>query len=402
MSDKIEDTRTIQERDRYDVIVVGGGIAGISAAVAAARTGASVLLLEKTVVLGGLATVGLISWYEPLCDGSGKQMVSGISEELIRLAIRYGFDDLPQDWREQQDTGSANDPRSGRYASHFSPTLFAMSLDGYLNENGVDIRLDTMAIFPVMEGKHCGGIVTESAGGREFFGAKVVVDATGNATVLHRAGVPTVNGKNYLTYVAHYTDLELARKYAEDQNMAAFRKWLMVGSDLFGKGHPEGMERVSGVTGNEVTRFVLSGRQMLFDRIKDQPRDRRDITMLPMMPQLRTIRRLDGAYVFTGEEEGRTFEDAVGSMGDFRSRGKHYQLPYASLYHRDFDNLLAAGRIISADGNGWEITRVIPVAALSGQAAGTAAGLCVASGTEVGAIDIGLLQNRLQRDGVLF
>ncbi|MBR4873900.1 MAG: FAD-dependent oxidoreductase, partial [Clostridia bacterium] len=82
----------------YDVVVVGGGVAGIAAAVAAARKGASVLLLEKSVNLGGLATIGLISWYEPLCDGEGNQMIASIGEELIKLTAKYGFDSIPEQW----------------------------------------------------------------------------------------------------------------------------------------------------------------------------------------------------------------------------------------------------------------------------------------------------------------
>ena len=68
------------KKGEYDVIVIGGGIAGISASVSAARCGRKVLLIEKQVNLGGLATSGLISWYEPLCDGLGKQMIFGIGE----------------------------------------------------------------------------------------------------------------------------------------------------------------------------------------------------------------------------------------------------------------------------------------------------------------------------------
>ena len=77
--------KTIVKKER-DVLVIGGGVAGVCAAVAAARNGASVLLIEKAVNLGGLATIGLISWYEPLCDGEGHKMISGLGEELIRLA----------------------------------------------------------------------------------------------------------------------------------------------------------------------------------------------------------------------------------------------------------------------------------------------------------------------------
>ena len=84
----------VTEREQHEVLVVGGGIAGISAAVSAARAGADVLLLERGVLLGGLATAGLISWYEPLCDGRGNQVIGGIAEELIRLAVACGFDNL--------------------------------------------------------------------------------------------------------------------------------------------------------------------------------------------------------------------------------------------------------------------------------------------------------------------
>ena len=71
------DVKTIT-KNTYDVIVVGGGVAGVAAAVASARNGAKTLLLEKTVVLGGLGTQGLISWYEPLCNGEGKLLIAGI------------------------------------------------------------------------------------------------------------------------------------------------------------------------------------------------------------------------------------------------------------------------------------------------------------------------------------
>lgn len=86
------------KRENYDVIVVGGGIAGIAAAVSAAREGMKTFLIEKSFNLGGLATGGLISWYEPLCDGKGNQMIFGIAEELIKLSAKNSFDTLPSEW----------------------------------------------------------------------------------------------------------------------------------------------------------------------------------------------------------------------------------------------------------------------------------------------------------------
>ena len=97
---EITETLRVPVKERVDVIVAGGGFAGVAAALAARRCGAEVLLLEKTALLGGLGTNGLISWYEPLCDGLGEQMITGIAEELLHAAIRYGDDTLPEAWRE--------------------------------------------------------------------------------------------------------------------------------------------------------------------------------------------------------------------------------------------------------------------------------------------------------------
>lgn len=99
--DKLIEKLETSVENGAEVIVVGGGIAGVAAAVAAARSGADVLLLEKGALLGGLATNGLISWYEPLCDGHGEQLMTGLAEELLRLSIRYGDDTLPRIWKDE-------------------------------------------------------------------------------------------------------------------------------------------------------------------------------------------------------------------------------------------------------------------------------------------------------------
>ena len=99
----IVDNRNTIMRKGYDVIVVGGGIAGIAAAVSSAREGASTLLIEKQINLGGLATTGLINWYEPLCDGEGNKIIGGVAEEMIKLSIKYSFENLPaMGWRREK------------------------------------------------------------------------------------------------------------------------------------------------------------------------------------------------------------------------------------------------------------------------------------------------------------
>lgn len=392
---RFEDKRPVLEKQPYDVVVVGGGIAGVSAAVAAARNGAKVMLLEKSIVLGGLATAGLISWYEPLCDGNGNQMIYGIGEELIKLSIQDALDDLDPAWKGQTD-----DAPQKRYATHFSPTIFAMVLDEWLRDNHVSLMLDSHAVYPVMEENLCKGVMVESKTGREFYPAKAVIDATGDAEVMDRAGVPTVNGKNWFSFVAHYTNRELAQRFGEDGNMAKFRKWMWAGSNLAGHGQPEGLPRVAGTTAEEITRFVVEGRKAALEKLRLEPREDRDITMLPFMPQFRTIRRIEGKTLFKGIN-GETFYDNIGDCGDFRKKGMHYQVPYGALYHAAYPNLWAAGRIISAEeGDGWEVTRVIPVCALTGQAAGTAAALCVREGCSADGLPVKMLQETLRRDGV--
>ena len=370
---KIE--RKTIKKGGFDVIVVGGGIAGIAASVAAARAGASVLLVEKGINLGGLATSGLISWYEPLCDGKGTQMVYGIAEELIKLSCQYGFDDLPTKWGGD----GKNKARNERYSTHFSPTVFSLLLDRYVEDNGVKLRFDSLMTVPVMENGICKGVVVESVEGAELFEASVVIDATGDASLMHRAGVPTVDGRNYFSYVAHMFTLEDVDKLIETGNLCKFRRWVNAGSDLYGNGHPEGAPRPSGTTADEVTDFVINGKKRMLDKVSSLDKNTFDIMTLPTMPQFRTIRRIVGNTDFCAID-GETFEDSIGNCGDFRPKGigNHYQIPFGALWNRDFPNMLAAGRIISApEGDGWEASRVIPICALTGEATGKAAALCI-------------------------
>lgn len=373
----------ITNKGSYDIIVVGGGIAGVSAAVSAARCGKSVLLIEKQVNLGGLATVGLISLYEPLCDGEGKQMIFGICEELIKLSIKYGFDNLDEKWG-----GSGTESREKRYATNYSPTIFSITLDKFVLDSGVTLRFDTWATYPVMEGNHCKGVICESVGGREFFEAKVVIDATGDATICHRAGMPTVLGENFMTYVAHAVDKKAAQDYLNDGKMTTLRKWYGAGSNLEGVGHPESMGKLKGDTAEDITAYVVTGKQMLLEKFKDKPRNEFDITKLPTMAQFRTIRRIVGAEDFNAID-GETYENSIGNIGDFRYSGKHYQIPYGALYNPGFDNLLACGRIISApQGDGWEVARVIPTCALTGEVAGKAAANAVDNNISVEKVNV--------------
>ena len=100
-----------------DVVVVGGGLAGVAAAVAAAREGMTVTLIEKTIVLGGLATAGHVCIYLPIDDGNGHKVYGGLAEELLHVCIRYGPDNLPDAWRGASDAAPSE---AGRYMTNFN------------------------------------------------------------------------------------------------------------------------------------------------------------------------------------------------------------------------------------------------------------------------------------------
>ena len=127
-----------------DVLVAGGGIAGIAAALAAARSGVRVMLLERSFMLGGLATAGLVTIYLPLCDGEGTQVSFGLAEELLRLSMEHGAEDrYPTPWLEN---GTKEERCKLRYEVQFNAQLYAISCERVLREAGVRILYGATAV----------------------------------------------------------------------------------------------------------------------------------------------------------------------------------------------------------------------------------------------------------------
>ncbi|MBR5012252.1 MAG: FAD-dependent oxidoreductase, partial [Clostridia bacterium] len=100
--DTVTLTKKLTKIRDYDIIVCGGGVAGVAAAVTAAKNGHSTLLIEKSNILGGLATLGLINLFVPMCNGRGKQIIYGLCEKWVRLSAKYGFDTIPEEWKNGQ------------------------------------------------------------------------------------------------------------------------------------------------------------------------------------------------------------------------------------------------------------------------------------------------------------
>ncbi|MDY3846379.1 MAG: FAD-dependent oxidoreductase [Eubacteriales bacterium] len=396
--EKVTISKSFTAKGKYDVIVAGGGVAGIAAAVTVARKGKSVLLVEKSNILGGLATLGLVNFWVPLCNGRGVQIIKGIAEEMLRMSIKYGYDTLPDEWKD----GEAKAPTTNRYITRYSPEIFAIQLTEWIKNEGVDFFFDCIASEPVMDGKHCCGLILESKSGREYYAAEKIIDATGDCDVLRRAGVPVIPGKNYFTYYGKKVTLKSAQTTAEKSDMRYLCDNIFAGDiSLYGKGQPENIPLWSGLTVEEVTDYLTVQQTLLLERIKDTPRCERDITLLPHMPQFRTTCRIDGDACLKESDKFRHFDDSVAAISDFDRRDYLYEVPYGTLVRSGFDNLITCGRSANGEGYGWDIIRVIPVACLTGQAAGEACVLSIESGSDIAGVDIKELQSRLEKGGVM-
>ena len=159
----IEPERKISVDSHCDVLVAGGGIAGIAAALAAARGGKNVILLEREFALGGMATLGLVTIYLPLCDGEGNQLCFGITEELLKLSIKHGAEaNYPEAWL---NGGSLDERIKNRYITQFNPHLFALSAEELLLGLGLTILYGTLACGVQKDGDIITHVITESKSG---------------------------------------------------------------------------------------------------------------------------------------------------------------------------------------------------------------------------------------------
>ena len=372
----------------YDVLVLGAGIAGISAAVAAARSGSRVLLVEKLCNMGGLATGGLISYFLPVCDGRGKIVSSGIAYELLRLAI----ESAPASIKGYPEVKKKLTAENGRVKSWFYPAVFQTVIDGFLEQNGVEVFYEAFAEMPVMDGTRCTGLILSRREGRALYRAHVYVDTTGDALVMHRAGVPTVDGDNMLS--GWYLTLSADGDYTTG----------MIGVDAhaaFKGGSEEDVYR--GLTSSDVTKYVTDVKKRIWQvEGKAVRTGKKVITSVPSVPQLRTQRRISGIDELTAEGINRHCETSVGCSADWREPGIVYEVPFGTLISEKADNIITAGRTVSASGDAYEVMRCIPQCAVTGQAAGTAAALlCAGNSGRFADLDISVVQNRLEDSGVL-
>lgn len=379
-----------------DVLVCGGGFAGISAALAAARMGRKTVLLEREYLLGGLGTAGLITIYLPLCDGVGRQVSFGIAEELLRLSISMGWEDkYPENWLDSDDPSGRNE-HSKRFQVRYNAQLFAMLAEELLLKEGVEILYGTYAVSAVREEDKIHAVIVENKSGRQAICAKSYVDATGDCDIAHFAGAPTANFKqgNILAAWYYFADetgyylKQLGASDVPDSERASSKKQVKLLAD----------RRFSGLDGEEISQFVCLSHKATMADVQKKRQDNAAVmpVTLATIPQLRMTRKIVGEYELKEAERHTRFADSVGMVSNWKKRGPVYEVPFGTLYNKSVRNLIVAGRCTSVDETMWDVMRVIPCCAVTGQAAGTAAAMT----DDFAALEIEKLQEELKKQGV--
>ena len=381
-------------KKEYDVAVCGGGFAGISAALAAARRGSRVVLFEKQYILGGLGTAGIVTIYLPLCDGFGRQVSYGIAEELLRLSIVHGAEkNYPENWLDNKGTRGETDKR---FQVQYNPQLFAITAEKLLLDEGVDILYGTYVVNVTVNDKKIEHIITENKSGRFAYKVKSVVDASGDCDIAHFSGVPTENFQQGNLLAAWYYSFG---NDGYNLNMVGF-------ADIPDEEKTEENrvtqlveKRFSGLDGEELSEQMCMSHQSTYaDFLKKRQRDN---SVLPVtiatLPQIRMTRKIVGEYQLAHTEMHKYFEDSIGMVSDWKKRGPVYEVPFRTLYSSKVKNLICAGRCTSVNETMWDIMRVIPCCAVTGQAAGTAASMT----DDFSNINIEELQEKLVEKGVV-
>jgi hypothetical protein len=429
-----EPTQAVPVHTECDVLVVGGGPSGTAAAVAAARMGADVVLLERYNHLGGLSTGGLVIWIDRMTDWTGRHVIRGFGEELLsRLTPDKIAGPVAADWGSK-DPGKAAYWALRTAAYHgivtHSPTadpewLKAESLAMVL-EAGVHPIFHAWSARPLVEDRRVNGCIFESKEGRRAVLAKVTIDATGDGDLYARAGS------------AFETEVD-----AGDIHGCMNTAWLFGGVDMnaflrFRSETPQQFEQFM-ARGRESMRFferpVVSWRNDIavfmgprlagYSALKVEDLSEVEIKSHQLMlkhltyfrenapgfgnafimlsaPQLgvRHGRRLAGRAKLTRDNwDGGVAPDEIGVSPPLSPKFRNVSVPYGAIVPRDIEGLLAPGRHLSCDATSHSFMREIPQCWLTGHAAGVAAAIAANRGLSLAAVSISELRHNLVAQG---
>ncbi len=429
-----EPARDVPVHAECDVLVVGGGPAGTAAAVAAARLGARTLLLERYNHLGGLSTGGLVIWIDRMTDWSGRLVIRGFAEEYLDRLPKGAVAGPPAEAWGARDAATASWWAQRTAAFHgivtWSPTCDPEAMKATAQEMvleaGAEILFHAWGAMPVLQDGAVRGAIFESKQGRRAVLARVVVDATGDGDLFHRAGAPSAADiddrdiHHTMNTVWLFGGVDMPRWLAwRAEAPGEFAEFMRRGKEahgLFDKPFVSWRDDVALFMGPRMAGFSAVD---VADQTTVEIASHRAMTThlafyrahapgfegaYPMLtaPQLgvRHGRRLVGMGSVTREAwDGRVQPDEIGVSPPLSPKFGNVSVGYGALVPAALDGLLAPGRHLSCDATSHSFLREIPQCWLTGQAAGVAAALSVEAGVEPRAVDVRMVQRALLRQG---
>jgi len=438
----IEPSRKTPVYGEFDVVVVGGGPAGIMAAASAARTGHSVILLERYGFLGGAGTAGGLSTFCGLhakVYGEHRRVIHGLADELLERLEK--LDGLSKPHLTIND---------GIQAQAFDISAYKLAADELVTGHGARILFHALAVGLVMADENTiDAVLIESKSGRAAVRGRIFIDASGDGDVAAWAGAPYekspgINGMLYPSLMFRINGVDAAaagekpwrtvERLMEEAERAGTHKFprkkpivrpqrnpLEWRANLTQLSNPDG-SAIDGTDVDQLTRGELQGRRQVFDAfafIRDNTPGFGNSYIVDIAPQIgiRETRRIIGQYMLTEDDvrDCADFPDTIGVNGwpveahvagtvEFRwPRGENprgfNQLPFRMLLPQKVRNLYVTGRCASMTHDAQSAARVTGPCFAMGEAAGMAAGMALDAGVDCADIDVPELQRRLESHG---
>ncbi|MBQ8509441.1 MAG: FAD-dependent oxidoreductase [Clostridia bacterium] len=431
-----------------DVVVCGGGVAGISAAVSAAKSGAVTLLIESGGYLGGTATKGMVGPFMTCLDAKGEnQIIRGFFSEFVNRMIADGgavsYNDCP-----------GGDSWSGyRLAGHIGVTPFdteclKRTADRLCVESGVNLLCHTTLIGCETDGRRITAIYTADGEGIDKIRAKVFIDCTGNASLAAKAGAATFrgDGDGFMQTASMFFIIDGVDRDALDAHMAEhteMRERFYMDAIEAGRAdgrfpcgtmklriyeNPNGTwtvnmaqsdDPLNELSAADITTVEIAQReqiQKLIAFLREEIPPLRNIRLVATASDMgiRESRRIVGRHLFCLEDitSAVKFDDRiavcansidihqkVGVAYTAYKSGSNYYIPLSCLIPKDMDNLLAAGKCLSADKYAFAAVRVMPPCFAMGEAVGITAAMAAAKGVNVPDVPVCSVQEEIVRRG---